>query len=54
MLRKIYIVNENIDNADIKKIRHEEFYIPELSDAVNIQQDYLNWLQDIPNRVWSC
>ena len=50
MLRKVYTVNRE---AAMQKVGHEVFYIPELTDKVEIKRDYLKWLVDPPaNKVF--
>ena len=48
MLRKINNVNRQ---ATTKKVGHEQFYIPELTDKVDVKRDYFKWLVDAPNKV---
>jgi E3 ubiquitin-protein ligase HERC4 len=48
MLRKINNVNRQ---AATKKVGHEQFYIPELTDKVDVKKDYFKWLVDAPNKV---
>lgn len=48
MLRKINNVNRQ---AATKKVGHEQFYIPELTEKVDVKRDYFKWLVDAPNKV---
>lgn len=50
MLRKINNVNRQ---ATTKKVGHEQFYIPELTDKVDVKRDYFKWLVDAANKVSS-
>jgi hypothetical protein len=37
--------------AATEKVGHEQFYIPELTDKVDVKRDYFKWLVDAPNKV---
>ena len=47
-LRKINTVNRE---AAVQKVGHEQFYIPELTDKVDVKKDYFKWLVDTHNKV---
>ncbi|XP_046455571.1 probable E3 ubiquitin-protein ligase HERC4 isoform X2 [Daphnia pulex] len=47
VLKKINNVNRQ---AATKKVGHEQFYIPELTDKVDVKRDYFKWLVDAPNK----
>lgn len=46
LLRKL-----NSINRAIQKVGHEVFYIPELTDRVDVRKDYFRWLIDSSNKV---
>lgn len=48
MLKKLNNVNRQ---AVVKKVGHEQFYIPELTDKVDVKRDYFKWLVDAANKV---
>ena len=37
--------------AATKKVGHEQFYIPDLTDKVDVKKDYFKWLVDASNKV---
>ena len=41
----------NSINRTIQKVGHEVFYIPELTDRVDVRKDYFKWLVDSSNKV---
>uniref|UniRef100_A0A0P5J2E5 E3 ubiquitin-protein ligase HERC3 n=1 Tax=Daphnia magna TaxID=35525 RepID=A0A0P5J2E5_9CRUS len=47
MLKKLNNVNRQ---AVVKKVGHEQFYIPELTDKVDVKRDYFKWLVDAANK----
>ena len=49
LLKKINSVNRE---ATVQKVNHEQFYIPQLTDKVDVKRDYFKWLVDAPNKVF--
>lgn len=48
LLKKINTINRE---SAVQKVNHEQFYIPELTDKVDVKRDYFKWLVDAPNKV---
>jgi hypothetical protein len=42
-------VNATNRESAIPKVGHEVFYIPELTERVNLPDDYYKWVTDGPN-----
>lgn len=41
----------NSTNRTVQKVGHEVFYIPEITDRVDVRKDYFKWLVDSSNKV---
>ena len=48
LLRKINSINRK---AAVQKVGHEVFYIPELTNRLDVRKDYFKWLVDSTNKV---
>jgi len=42
-------VNATNRESAVPKVGHEVFYIPELTERVNLPDDYYKWVTDGPN-----